>query len=160
MIRVLFFLSLALELKAFNFGVYSVHPIPKDLAAEFLCKARIRTPEIKNEFSNEIASEISNAHKWCTLHRSNPHYSILSICKTYPLKLPHYFVLFRQNHEIFTVVGLVRLQQETCLSAPDVFLMLRKECDAKGFLQLHELKSWCNGRYSMEDDLEKMFSLN
>lgn len=155
MIRVLFFLLLALECTAFNFGMYAVHPIRKDLAAEFLCKA-------EKNVQNEISNEISNAHSWCTQHKSNPHYSILSIsiCKTYPPKLPHYLVLFRQNHEIFTVVGLVRLQQETCLSAPDVFLMLRKECDAKGFLQLHELKSWCNGRYPIEDRLEKMFSLD
>ena len=139
MIRVfLLFVNLLTCSQAFNFGVYSVRPMHKDLDALLKTKPKDLTSGMHDEFNK--------AHSWCSQHRLNPHCSILSVCKTSPESNPEsidYLVLFRQNHEIFTVSGLVRLQQETPLSTSDVFLLLRKFSDTSGYLQLHELKTWC-----------------
>ena len=138
----IFFTALLSLTQAFNLGVYSVRPIHKDIAADVL---------IKNVKTH---AEFSNAHSWCTQHKYDSNYAVLSVSKPESID---YLVLYRQNHEVFTVIGLVRLQQATSLSTPDVFLLLRKFSEARGYLQLHELKTWCTGRYPIEIQLENMF---
>lgn len=131
--------------QAFNVGVYSVHPIRKDIAADVL---------FKNVEYVRTYPEFSKAHSWCTQHKHDPNYSVLSVTHHESID---YLVLFRQNREVFTVSGLVRLQQPTSLSTPDIYRLLRKFSETKGYLQLHELKTWCGGRYPIENRLENMF---
>lgn len=102
----------------FTFGSYSVNPIRKDMAADVL---QLKNVPRKDEFSN--------AHSWCTKHKSDSNYSVSSVCATQNPESIDYLVLFRRKHEVFTVSGLVRLHRETCLSTSDVFLMLRKQHD-------------------------------
>lgn len=133
---------------AFVIGSYSVNPIHKEMAADVL---QLKNVPLKDEFSD--------AHSWCTKHKSDSNYFVSSVCSTQNPKSIDYLVLFRRKHEVFTVAGLVRLRTETCLSSSDVFLILRKQHDTKGYLQLHELKSWAGGRYPIESFLENMMSL-
>jgi len=153
MSKVLIFFGVLLSLsEAF---VYSVRPIHKDIAADLLVKTLVKTQVSNPGISNPgIHVEFSNAHSWCTQHFDDDNYSVLSVSNK-PESMD-YLVLYRKNHEVFTVSGLVRLHQATSLSASEVFLILRKECDARGYLQLHELKTWCTGRYPIEIRLDKM----
>lgn len=149
---------------AFNFpfkcGTYSINPSRKDVAAEILRKVQSENLSVvKPEFQKEF----SIAQVWCKTHESDDHYFASFVCKNaisnnsdLETKI-HYIVLYRQNNEVFTVSGLVRLEPFTSLTTSDVFLMLRNECDAKGYLQLHELKLWGSGRYPIESWLEDMF---
>lgn len=152
MFKVLFLGFFAIsQVQAF---VYSVRPIHKDIAADVLVKTLVKT-----QVSNPgIHVEFSNAHSWCTQHKYDSNYSVLSVSKK-PESMD-YLVLYRQNHEVFTVSGLVRLHQATSLSTSELFVILRKECDARGYLQLHELKTWSTGRYPIEIRLENMFFRN
>lgn len=134
---------------ALVFGSYSVIPIRKEIAADVI---QLQNVPRKAEFSDAL--------KWCTKHRSDSNYSVSSVCATQNPESIDYLVLFRRKQEVFTVSGLVRLHGGTCLSTADVFLMLRRQHDAKGYLQLHELKSWSGGRYPIESFLEDMIFLN
>lgn len=159
-------LLLNVATQAFNFplnsGMYSLNPTRKDIAVNILQKLQA---EHKSMVMAEFRKEFDTAQIWCKTHESDDAYFVSFVCKNENSQcIPqnsteiHYIVLYRRNHEVFTVSGLVRLEPSTSLTTSDVFLMLRKQCDAKGYLQLHELKLWGGGRYPIESWLEDMFS--
>lgn len=149
-----------------NLGVYSLNPIRKDVAADVLEDWSINVP---STLKSEIQAELSTAHSWCTQHKYDDHYLVSLVTRNFGNKNSaenfenldnvDYVVLYRQNREVFTVAGLVRIHRETLLTISDVFLMLRKQCDSQGYLQLHELKTWCTGRYPIESFLEDMITM-
>lgn len=142
----------------FNSGMYSLNPTRKDIAVNILQKLEV---EHRSMVMAEFRKEFNTAQVWCKNHESDDAYFVSFVCKNENYEKNtkiHYIVLYRQNHEVFTVSGLVRLEPSTSLTTSDVFLMLRKQCDAKGYLQLHELKLWGTGRYPIESWLEDMFS--
>lgn len=151
---ILLWCGLALGYSSLN-PKYSLNPTRKDVAVDVLKQIQ------KNSLTQ---TEFLTAHSWCTEHESDDRYLVSFVCnkEVSNSKIPSvenidYMVLYRTCHQVFTISGLVRLQQATTLSASDVFVMLRKDAESKGYLQLHELKLWCSGRYPMETFLDDMF---
>ena len=141
-------LCLTYSCTAFNSGIYSLNPTRKDIAVDIL----------KN-MQSENKSEFQKAQMWCKTHESDDNYAVSFVCDNSNTNSIDYIVMYRQKKEVFTVSGLVRLQPATSLSSAGLFLLLRKWCDAKGYLQLHELKTWCSGRYPTESRLEHVFQV-
>ena len=147
-------------------GLLLLHTVFVTLSTAFVCNSGSINP-IRKEMAADVLQlnnipckyEFSNAHQWCTKHKSDSNYSVSSVCPTQHPESIDYLVLFRRKQEVFTVSGLVRLHEDTSLSTSDVFLMLRKQHNTKGYLQLHELKTWGTGRYPTESFLEDMMFL-
>lgn len=134
----------------FNSAKYSLNPTRKDIAVDFLNSIN------GNPIDDDQGLGLSTARLWCKEHKYDDHYLVSFVCDN-AVGNKDYMVLYRQNKEVLTVSGLVRLQQTTTLSTSDLFVLLRRDSEPRGYLQLHELKTWCNGRYAVESFLEDMF---
>lgn len=144
---------------------YNMYAIPRSTAYKILKNMEI--DGLRKDVPRRILDEIHSCREMCRSDHTDEKWKrnlFVSVIQEAGKNVPEYTVVYRKSDHIPTVYTieamLVNLDTHPNMSMSNVFDILNCFCKKhRGFLQVHPLKTWSNGRYfhgiSLERSMER-----
>ncbi len=138
----------------------NVFSVPRSIGFKYIQRSQIDA--IKKDEHRSICSELDEAREILRDYsRGDLHVSFLTPKGSNDEIL--YTVVYKMSDrfpKVYTIEALVRGNGKSNVSSLDVVTILDQMIHSrKGFLQLHQLKRWAHGKYLIESNLEKSFTM-